>query len=292
MLFGATAASIFFAGGATLELTDRGLSFGPFFPGAGLTLMFGILAIVTAHELGHYFACRIHGVDATLPFFLPLPIPGGFGTLGAVIRIRSAFPNRQALFDIGIAGPLAGFLVSVPVLVLAGLEARAIYPLPGAGGTYFGDPLLLQWVLGSMLGPLRADAVVAIGPMGMAAWFGLFLTALNLLPIGQLDGGHIVYALTPRWAALVSRFGWWVCVGLIYFGPNWLVWAVLLRFLGRRHPPTLDDTKSLGRGRNLLALIAVAVFVMCFVPNPLVGSWSAIYAGLREMIPALPALGS
>ncbi len=216
--------------------------------------MCGILAIVTSHELGHYFACRYHGVDATLPFFLPLPIPGGFGTFGAVIRIRSAFPHRRALFDIGIAGPLAGFVVSAARTFPGGARGSSGVPFAGRRWALHGrsasPELASSAFCWGLLTPVRWSWSVHLG---MAAWFGLFLTALNLLPIGQLDGGHIVYAITPRWAALVSRFGWWVCVGLVYFGPNWIVWALLLRILGRRHPPTLDDASPLGRARLVLA---------------------------------------
>lgn len=281
--------SVFITGGLSPELTLSGLSWGVNVA-SGLSLMCGILGIVGAHELGHYLACRYHGVDATLPHFLPLPIPGGFGTLGAVIRIRSPFPDRRALFDIGIAGPLAGFVVTLPVLFLATLEARVGYPVPGAPGLYLGDPILLDRVMTLMVGPPARDAVFVIGSLGMAAWFGLFLTALNLLPIGQLDGGHILYALLPRRAALLSRVAWWICLGLACYGPNWIIWALLLRLLGRQHPPTLHDDRPLGRGRVLLAVVAVVIFVVCFVPNPIPSSWSLIYDALREQIPTLPAL--
>ncbi len=155
--------------------------------------------------MGHYVACRYYGVDATLPHFIPSPVPGRgpgvwqplsmVGTFGAFIRIRGPIPHRRALFDIGVAGPLAGFLVCLPVLWL-GIREAAIQPLaPDAGGLFFGEPLAFQWVSRLVHGPIPDDKTLVIGQLGLAAWFGLFVTALNLMPIGQLDGGHVTYAL-------------------------------------------------------------------------------------------------
>ena len=134
------------------------------------------------------------------------------------------------------------------------------------------------------IGTIPDGSTVVIGPLGLAAWFGLFVTALNLMPIGQLDGGHVVYALFGRRAEIVSKIGWWVCVGLIYFSPSWLVWAILIRVLGRRHPPTMNDYEPVGRARVLVGLLGLAIFVVCFVPSPVVGSWETIL----ELIGVLP----
>jgi membrane-associated protease RseP (regulator of RpoE activity) len=239
--------------------------------GAGLRLMFGILSILTAHEMGHYLAARRYRVDATLPFFIPFP--SLVGTLGAFIRIRSPIPNRRALFDIGVAGPLAGFLVCIPVLWLGVREAAVVSLDPASGGVFLGEPLLFQWIARWLHGPIPDGMTLTLGPLGLAGWFGLFVTALNLIPVGQLDGGHATYALLRRYAHRISAIGWWVCVALIYFGPNWILWAVLLRFLGRRHPPTLNDGLPVGDGRALIGLLCLAIFVVCFVPNPVVFSW-------------------
>ncbi len=284
MLFAVTAFSVFLTGalhpvflpghGALLLLNVD----------EGIALVAGLLSVLLAHEMGHYLACRYYGVDATLPHFIPSPwFPAAglavwqplsmVGTFGAFIRIRGPIPHRRALFDIGVAGPLAGFLVCLPVLWL-GIREAAVRPLaPDAGGLFFGEPLAFQWVSRLLHGPIPDDKTLVIGQLGLAAWFGLFVTALNLMPIGQLDGGHVTYALLRDRARLVSRFGSWVCVALVYFGPSWILWSVLVRVLGRRHPTTLDDEVPVGHGRVLVGLLSLAVLVVCFVPNPVVFSW-------------------
>jgi membrane-associated protease RseP (regulator of RpoE activity) len=245
-----------------------------------------LMSILVAHEMGHYIACRYYRVDATLPFFIPFPFPiiSLVGTLGAFIRIRGPIPHRRALFDIGIAGPLAGFVVALPVIWLSLREAR-VAPLVPAGGYYLGNPLLFQWTTQWFLGEIPQGSTIVIGSLGLAAWFGLFVTALNLMPVGQLDGGHVVYALFGHWAGLISRYAWWLCVGLIYFSPSWILWAVLIRILGRQHPPTMDDSAPVGRGRALVGAVGLAVFVVCFVPSPIAGSWEP----LLELIDILPS---
>jgi membrane-associated protease RseP (regulator of RpoE activity) len=272
LLLVVTATSVYFAGGVRLAC--------------------GLIAILFAHEMGHYVACRLYRVDATLPFFIPalwLPLGGGallpvpfVGTFGAVIRMRSRIPHRAALFDIGIAGPLAGFAVCLVVLVLGVLEAEVIAS-PAADDPRFltfGDPLLLQWAVAALRGEIPAERTLLLGPLGLAAWFGLFVTALNLIPIGQLDGGHVTYALLRRRAAAISRIGSWVCLLLVYFGPNWLLWSLLLRVLGRRHPPTEDDEAPVGRARAAIGVLGLLVFVVCFVPDPIVFSWREFFAAL------------
>jgi membrane-associated protease RseP (regulator of RpoE activity) len=208
------------------------------------------------------------------------------GTFGAFIRIRGPIPHRRALFDIGVAGPLAGFVVCLPVLWW-GIRTATVQPLaPDAGGLFFGEPLAFQWVSRLIHGPIPDDKTLVIGQVGLAAWFGLLVTALNLMPIGQLDGGHVTYALLRQRARLVSRVGSWVCVALVYFGPSWILWAVLVRVLGRRHPATLDDETSVGPGRVWVGLLALAVFVLCFVPNPIVFHWRDFFetVGLEKLL--------
>lgn len=274
LLFVVTAASVFLTGAGNWGLIG------------GLKLVVGLLAILLAHEMGHYLYCRYYRVDATLPFFIPAPwlplgpqfawIPLSFvGTLGAVIRIRGRIPHRRALFDIGIAGPLAGFAVCLPVLFLGTLEATLI-PVPPPDSPNFislGDPMLVQWAYAWLRESPPAGMAFLMGPLATAAWFGIFVTALNLIPIGQLDGGHVTYALLRERAALVSRLGSWLCVLLVYFGPNWLFWSILLRILGRRHPPTFDDGAPVGRARAAVGVLGLLVFMVCFVPNPIVWSW-------------------
>ncbi len=289
LLFLLTVASVFFVGGIrVVEIPHVGHALGIDYRD-GLQLVVGLLSILLAHEMGHYLAARHYGVDATLPFFIPFPVPGMslVGTLGAFIRIRSPIPHRKALFDIGVAGPLAGFAVCLPVLWL-GIQQARVLPTPHTEtGLLLGEPLLFQWVTRLVHGPLPSDVTLTLGPLGLAAWFGLFVTALNLMPIGQLDGGHVTYALLRERARRISFVGSWVCVALVYFGPNWILWAVLLRILGRRHPPTLKDEPPVGRGRALVGLLSLAVFVVCFVPDPIQFSWRDFFetVGLPHLLP-------
>ena len=270
-----TAASVFFVGGGGANGFD---------PLEGFLLAASLLPILIAHEMGHYVACRLYGVDATLPYFIPLPIFSLVGTLGAFIRIRGPIPNRRALFDIGIAGPLAGFVVLLPILVASCFQAQVAPFQPRPGAIYLGEPLLFQWAMDLLRGPLPEGLTWAIDPMGMAAWFGLFMTGLNLFPIGQLDGGHVVYAWLGERARHVSRVASWVCLALVYFGLNWLVWSLLLRLLGRGHPSTLDDREGIGPGRKIVALIGALVFVVCFVPDPMHFSWKDFFLALPDVV--------
>ncbi len=250
----------------------------------GPLLALGLLAILISHEMGHYLYCRYYRVDATLPFFIPAPFLSMVGTLGAFIRIRSPIPNRRALFDIGAAGPLAGFAVCLPVLYLGVLEATVLPSSPDSTGIFLGEPLLFQGMVRLLRGDLPEGVTLSLGPLGLAAWFGLFVTALNLIPIGQLDGGHITYSLLPEQAATISRVASWVCVALVYFGPNWILWAILVRVLGRRHPRTLNDVAPPGRARAWLGILSLVVFALCFVPNPIIVSWADIFEGLRSLV--------
>jgi membrane-associated protease RseP (regulator of RpoE activity) len=287
LLFVLTAASVFASGGIrTLELPGHG-EFFALDVAAGTRLVVGLLGILLAHEMGHYLACRYYRVDATLPFFIPLPFLSLVGTLGAFIRIRARIPHRRALFDIGVAGPLAGFVVCLPVLWL-GVKESVVTPVdPNAGGLFFGEPLLFQWVTRLAHGPLPDNVTLNLGSLGLAAWFGLFVTALNLMPIGQLDGGHVTYALLRGKARLISTIGSWVCVALIYFGPNWILWAILVRVLGRRHPSTIYDDAPVGRARTWIGVLSLVVFVLCFVPDPIIFSWRDAFkaAGLGRFLP-------
>ncbi|HET7291864.1 MAG TPA: site-2 protease family protein [Vicinamibacteria bacterium] len=266
LLFLLTAASVYVMGGPHLVL--------------------GLLAILLAHEMGHYVACRLYGVDATLPYFLPAPVVSFVGTLGAFIRIRGPIPHRRALFDIGVAGPLAGFAVCLPVLVLGTLQARVI-PDPGpdaAGFIYFGDPLLVQWAYAWLRSDPGPGKTFLMGPLAEAAWFGLFVTALNLMPVGQLDGGHVSYALLRRRATFVSRIAVVACFFLLYLRPTWLFWCLLLLVLGRPHPPTLDDDRPVGLARALVGAFALLVFAISFTPSPIIVSWSDFREGLSQLL--------
>jgi membrane-associated protease RseP (regulator of RpoE activity) len=238
----------------------------------GLVFSLPVLAILGAHELGHYLACRYYDVDATLPWFLPAPLPLT-GTLGAFIRLREPIPHARALFDIAVAGPLAGFVVAVPLLAI-GVAASRVVPLPpDGGGLVLGDPLLFQLMERVWWGHIPDGQALYVHPMGLAAWFGLLATALNLFPFGQLDGGHITYALFGRRARWLSAITIIATVSLALSSLSWAAWAVLMvamtAFQGLGHPPTGDDHQPLGRVRYALAVLAAIVFVLSFTPRPI-----------------------
>ena len=233
-----------------------------------------ILAILGCHELGHYFACRYYDVDASLPFFIPVPFLLT-GTMGAFIRIREQIPSKRMLFDIGIAGPIAGFVVAVPALFI-GLAMSHVAPLPAdqSGMLELGEPLLFKFASWLIWGTQPAGFSLNMHPMAFAAWFGMLATALNLFPIGQLDGGHVSYSvLGPRWSTYVTFTMVAVALGLSVFAYSWVVWTgmlVMMLFLfGPRHPRVFDEDLPLGRGRLLLAVLAVVMFVLCFTPAPI-----------------------
>lgn len=230
----------------------------------GLLFSAPFLLILGAHEFGHYIACRKWDVDATLPFFLPSPLL--LGTFGAFIRIRSPIYNRRSLFDIGVAGPLAGFLVLLPLLGFGIAESKVVPHIATSGDFVFGTPLLMrlmEWVRFPSVSP----ADIALHPFAQAAWGGLLATAINLLPIGQLDGGHILYALLGPAHKNISRAFLLFLLPMGFFSISWLFWAVLLFFLGVRHPLVYDDT-PLDKPRKLVALSALAVLVLSISLTP------------------------
>ena len=231
-----------------------------------------ILAILGCHEFGHYAACRYYAVDASLPFFLPAPFPLT-GTLGAFIRIREPIPTKRMLFDIGIAGPIAGFLVALPALFI-GLSMSRVVELPqGFTGVELGEPLLFQFASWLLWGSPPEGYSINLHPIAFAAWFGLLATALNLFPIGQLDGGHISYAVLGRKSSHVTLVMIFAAIVLTYFSPSWMVWTTLmigmLLIFGRHHPRTFDENDPLDRQRIALAIIALVMFVLCFTPAPI-----------------------
>ncbi|HEV3485731.1 MAG TPA: site-2 protease family protein [Vicinamibacterales bacterium] len=244
----------------------------------GLWYSLTILFILGAHEMGHYLACRRYQVDATLPYFLPFLIPFSWslfqtGTLGAVIRIREPFPTRTVLFDIGVAGPIAGFVVLVPALFL-GLSLSEVLPLPTQGsGLSLGEPLLFQWATALMFGSVPEGQGLNAHPMVFAAWFGMLATALNLLPFGQLDGGHITYATLGRLSTPISVATVAAAVIMTFVSPSWLfmtvMMLVMLLVLGPRHPRVLYEYEPLGPGRRAIAVFALLILIVCFTPVPI-----------------------
>jgi hypothetical protein len=239
----------------------------------GLWYSLTILLILGAHEFGHYFACVYYRVNASLPFFLPLPFTLT-GTLGAFIRIRQPIRTKRQLFDIGIAGPLAGFIVAIPALVV-GLALSHVVAEPKAteGMMSLGEPLAFKAAAWLVWGSLQDGYTLNLHPVAFAAWFGLLATALNLFPIGQLDGGHISYAVLGRRSTIVTLAAIGVAIVLTFFSLSWLVWTVLmvvmLFSIGANHPRTLDEEVPLDRTRLALAFVALAVFALSFTPSPL-----------------------
>ncbi|MBM4301404.1 MAG: site-2 protease family protein [Deltaproteobacteria bacterium] len=236
----------------------------------GIPFSFTLLLILGTHEMGHYLVSRRHHLDVTLPYFIPAPpIPFIVGTFGAFIRIRSPIKDKRALLDVGCAGPLIGVLVSIPV-VLVGLKLSTVTVMGAGGeGLILGEPLLFKLLSWLALGPLTPDQNIVLHPVAFAGWIGLLVTALNLIPVGQLDGGHVAYALFPehhRYISLVS-LGLLVICGLLFW-QGWLLWAALIAFLGWRHPPPYQFWVPLDRRRRVLGIITIAVFVLTFTPVP------------------------
>jgi len=235
-----------------------------------------LISILLAHEMGHYFACRYYGIRCTPPYFIPFPISIA-GTLGAFIRIKSPFHHKRALFDVGVAGPLAGFAVVLPSLFVGVSLSRLIPKGSIPGGYYFGEPLIFTWVGRLVLGYRPGAHDMVAHPVAMAAWFGLLATCLNLLPIWQLDGGHIAYALlgrdsqkrlsiTATVALILTSFLGWPIPSYLVFGLLLLVMGVRFRFY---HPPTRYDEMKLGRGRELIGILALLILIISFTPVPI-----------------------
>ena len=241
----------------------------------GLAFSLPVLLILLCHELGHYLIARRYGIQATLPYFVPAPL--GLGTFGAFIRIRSPIRTRRELFDVGIGGPIAGFAALLPFLVYGIARSRPTevaigLPPPGEpvlGLVVPGPSLAMELVTRLLHGPLPDSVLLDLHPFALAAWVGLLATALNLLPIGQLDGGHILYAVFGRLARRIVIGTWLALLVASLFFQGWLLWAILVLALGLRHPPVADERIPLGRGRLLLALVALALLVLCFMPVPL-----------------------
>lgn len=230
----------------------------------GLSYSLTLMTILMAHEMGHYLACAYYRIDATLPFFLPAPT--FIGTLGAFIRFRSPIYSRKVLFDIGIAGPLAGFAFLVPALAIGISYSKVIPGIAHQGDMALGTPLILR-AMEALIFPGVQAADIYLHPIARAAWVGLLATALNLLPIGQLDGGHILYAFIGDRHALVSTTACLVLIplGLLYW--PWAIWGTLFLIFARRHF-SIVDTAELGTGRRWLGALSVVIFLLCFIPEP------------------------
>jgi len=233
----------------------------------GLPFALTLMIILLTHELSHYYASKKHGVSATLPYFIPAPTI--IGTFGAFIKMKSPIVTRKALIDIGASGPIAGFIVSV-IAVLIGLRLSEIVPLSEAKGALtLGDSILFSFLAQTVLGVTPADTDILLNPVAFAGWIGLFVTSINLIPVGQLDGGHIAFALLGE---KQSRLSFILVLVMTLLGvllwEGWIVWAVLLLVLGLRHPPVISWEVPLDRRRKVIGWIAFVIFILTFIPVP------------------------
>jgi membrane-associated protease RseP (regulator of RpoE activity) len=279
-LFLATAASMFIAG---MNPGDTGLGLIPVWDRLtadqrhealinGLTYAVALLAILGAHEMGHYLQSRRYRVPATLPFFIPLPI-SPFGTMGAVILQDGRSANRRMLFDIAVSGPLAGLVLAIPIAYAGIVQSEMKTIPPGGGYIRYGDPLVIQWMAEWIKQePVGDGRDLILNPLLFAGWVGIFITALNLLPVGQLDGGHLLYTL-------IGRRAHWVAVAVLALGVGYMVYTNyyayvivvgLLLLMGPRHPPTANDNVPLGLMRHVVGWLTLAFIVVGFTPMPIV----------------------
>jgi len=242
----------------------------------GLPFALTLLVILFCHEMGHYLSARYHNLNVSLPYFLPAPpIPFLIGTLGAFIRIRSPILNKPALLDVGAAGPLAGVMITLPLLVF-GLQLSEVRVLPGGptdyGGIILGESLLFQFMTWLTVGSLPSDHHIILHPMAFAGWIGLLVTNINLIPVGQLDGGHVSYALFGEKSTVIAKGFFFLLIFLgIFYWPGWFVWVAILYFLGFSHPAPLEYWVALDRRRRCLGFLTVAIFILTFMPAPFQG---------------------
>lgn len=280
ILFLATCLSVFFAGmnagsGGPFELLDPSLW--KEFPAelwklwvfSGIKYASSLMLILFAHEMGHYLQAKRYGVPASFPFFIPFPI-SPFGTMGAVIVQGAGVADRKSMFDIAISGPLAGLVFALPIAWWGMLNSSV--EEVAANGFRYGDPLILQWMAEAVHGTIPKGADVTLNPLLFAGWVGIFITALNLIPIGQLDGGHILYTLIGKKAHYVAMglMGGVVALMILFNSWNYIVIVVLLYFMGPKHPPTADDTVPLGTTRIILGWVTLAFIIIGFTPTPII----------------------
>ena len=239
------------------------------FLSGGFLFSISLVFILGAHEFGHYWASRRNGVRSTLPYFIPAPPVFIAGTFGAFIQIKQVIPNRRVLMEIGSAGPIAGFIVALPTLIY-GLSLSTVSPALGIEGVNFGSSLVLnlcsEWVLG--VNPQSPDLNINLHPIAFAGWIGMFVTALNLIPIGQLDGGHIIFALFPNKHGLLGRIFYVALFPLGYFWSGWFFWAVMIALVGFKTAPLVDEKEDLSHREKLLGLVSIAIFLVTFIPVP------------------------
>jgi hypothetical protein len=234
----------------------------------GLPAALTIMGILGVHELAHYFVARRHGLDSSLPFFIPMPF-SPVGTMGAIIRIRAPWASRKALFDVGIAGPVAGLVVALPIFFFGLLTSPVLPPQPNS--VALGSPLLLRWMenLVHVIRQIPPGHDIYVNAVAYFAWFGVIITGYNLMPIGQLDGGHVIYALLGRWAqvvGIITLIAMFTLGALVWNG--WYVWAALIMFTGWRHPPPLNTVAPLGTTRTVVGILLFLLTILLVTPIP------------------------
>jgi membrane-associated protease RseP (regulator of RpoE activity) len=234
----------------------------------GLTYSGAVMAILLSHEMGHYLQARRYHVAASPPYFIPMPFTP-LGTMGAVIIQYSGYADRKKLYDIAISGPLAGLVLALPIAWL-GIRESVVAPLP-EGAMVFGDPLIMQWMYEIVHGPLGPNEDVVLNPLLFAGWVGIFITGLNLIPVGQLDGGHILYSLIGKRAHTVAMLVLGGAMAYMVYTSNYAfsLMILLLLFMGPRHPPTANDDEDLGWFRIVLGWLTLAFIIIGFTPNPI-----------------------
>jgi len=235
-----------------------------------LVYVFVLIGILLGHEMGHYLACRYYRVEATLPFFIPAPTL--VGTLGAFIKIQSPITRKKQLFDIGVAGPLAGFVLAVPALIYGLALSKVVPPMPREETLVFGEPLLLKFVEGILFRHVPAESDLFLHPVGFAGWVGILVTAFNLFPVGQLDGGHVAYALAGQKARVLAKIflALFFLMG-VFFWVGWIVWALVILLLGLKHPRVMDEGERLSPLRYSLGILMIIIFLVSFMPAPIKG---------------------
>ena len=230
---------------------------------------FSLLLILGAHEFGHYWASKNNGVDSTLPYFIPAPPMFIAGTFGAFIQIKQRIPNRRVLLEIGAAGPIAGFIVALPMLAL-GLYLSRVTPSMGMGGVSFGSSFILNLFSEIILGvdPSSPFINIHLHPIAFAGWIGMLVTALNLMPVGQLDGGHIIYALFPDKHRMIGILFFVALFPLGYFWPGWFFWAVMIALMGFKTAPLIEESGDLKTFHKVLGVVSMLIFMLTFIPIP------------------------
>jgi membrane-associated protease RseP (regulator of RpoE activity) len=233
----------------------------------GVPFSLALMTILLSHELSHYFTSKKHGIKATLPYFIPAPTI--IGTFGAFIKMKSPIVTRKALIDIGASGPIAGFIISVLAAII-GLQMSEVVPIAKTRGVLnLGDSILFSFLAKLVLGVTPAHSDILLNPVAFAGWIGLFVTSINLIPVGQLDGGHIAYALLGEKQSRLSFLLILVMVSLgLLLWEGWFVWAVLLLILGLRHPPVIYWEIPLDYKRKFIGWLALVIFVLTFIPVP------------------------